>query len=158
MTILGTLYLRRKRLKTAKRHKARLGGDMRRLLALGADLAYLYAGATSAKHVVVKLATDTDSDASRFDTADVDYRLVTTYRGPGTEWVPTRALARSAPGRPHSPDAIRQLDRGAVAIIKGERGATADAPGLLHRLSRCAETPRLSLSIDSGDTIKGRVP
>ena len=37
MTVLGTLYMRRRRLIEAKRHQARLGEDVRRLLALGAE-------------------------------------------------------------------------------------------------------------------------
>ena len=118
------------------------------------DLAYLYVGATAATQVAVKLATDTDDDSSRFHIAGVDYRLITTYRGPGTEWVPPRALARSAPGRPLPPDAVRQLERGAVAILKGRRGATTEAPGLLHRSPCSADTPRLILSIDGGEGTK----
>lgn len=61
-----------------------------------------------------------------------------------------RVAALLAPGEGPPSDAIRRLDRGAVALLRGERGATSDRPAVLHRSPPIAGTGivRLLLTID----------
>ncbi len=98
-----------------------------------------------------------DDDACRrFHTDNVRFRLVTTYRGPGTEWISPRLAAISPSGAPLATDAIRRLGRGHIAIMRGGRGATSDRPGLLHRSPPIAGAgvTRLFLAIDDATDLE----
>ncbi|APR52545.1 DUF1826 domain-containing protein [Sphingomonas koreensis] len=62
-----------------------------------------------------------ESDACRRFHADyVSYRLLTTYRGPGTEWI-----------RAGQPDSVERMRAGDVAIFKGR--LRVEEPTILHR-------------------------
>lgn len=117
-------------------------------------LGELYAGLTGARRLAVRLEVIDDDGCPRFHTDLVRYRLVTTYRGPGTQWIAPRMAARwaAAAGGPPDQD-VRQLDRGWVAILRGDRDAAPDRPGLYHRsppIEEGGET-RLFLAIDDHD-------
>jgi hypothetical protein len=108
-------------------------------------LARLYREATRAGELRVRLETIEDDACRLFHVDFVRFRLVTTYRGPGTQWI--------APGPEADPlakDPIRRLERGWVAILRGERAAPADLPALPHRSPPIAGTgiERLFLAID----------
>jgi Protein of unknown function (DUF1826) len=105
---------------------------------------------SAARRVLLRLQTVEDDACSRFHTDNVRFRLVSTYRGPGTEWLSPRA-ASMAPGREHLPVApTYQLARGDVAIMRGSRDATPECPGVLHRSPPIAGSgvTRLFLAID----------
>ena len=78
----------------------------------------------------------------------VDYfrlRMVTTYAGPGTEWLPETAVNRSAlepsPELAHeanrrivkTPDAVRQAGAGDVVLLKGAYFGSGSARAAVHR-------------------------
>jgi hypothetical protein len=112
-------------------------------------LARLYREATRAGELRVRLETIADDACRLFHVDFVRFRLVTTYRGPGTQWI--------APGQEADPlaeNSIRQLERGWVAILRGEKAASADLPALPHRSPPIAGTgiERLFLAIDEAPT------
>ena len=80
----------------------------------------------------------------------VPCRLVTTYHGIGTEWLPDTAADRSklGTGNQGKPDhtsgffrranAVRQLQSGDVALLKGELWEGNEGAGIIHTLSQGA--------------------
>lgn len=110
----------------------------------------LYAAATECRIVRARLQVVCDDMCRAFHVDNVAFRLVTTYRGPGTEWLAPRHLHEARDGRPIGPEAVRQMARGTVAILRGGKEATAERPGLLHRSPPIAGTGvvRLFLAID----------
>jgi hypothetical protein len=97
------------------------------------SLGLMFEQPTGAQRLCLRLDIIEDDACRKFHVDNVLHRLVTTYRGPGTQWLPPHALANLPHDSPISIDHIRQLERGWIAIMRGSRGATADHPGLLHR-------------------------
>ena len=97
----------------------------------------------------------------RFHVDRVPCRLVTTYRGMGTEWLPHHVVDRSrlGPGAQGKPDHqsgvyrdnddIQRLSKGDIALIKGKLWPTAGNLGQVHRspVARPGES-RLLLTLD----------
>ncbi|GGY02060.1 hypothetical protein GCM10007160_32520 [Litchfieldella qijiaojingensis] len=95
----------------------------------------------------------------RFHVDNLAVRLVTTYAGPGSEWLPEHAVNRAGLGapRPQKPDplrdpaAIRHLATGEVALLKGEGWIGNEGHGLVHRSPHPpAGVKRLLLALDPG--------
>ncbi|MEQ5768807.1 DUF1826 domain-containing protein [Halomonas sp. H33-56] len=93
----------------------------------------------------------------RFHCDKLPVRLVTSYRGPGSEWLPESAVNRAGLGAP-SPDkpetlrqahAIQRLGTGDLALLKGDGWSGNEGRGLVHRspAQQAGET-RLLLTID----------
>jgi hypothetical protein len=112
-------------------------------------LARLYRETTRAGELRIRLETIADDACRLFHVDFVRFRLVTTYRGPGTQWI-----APGAGADPLTERDIQRLERGAVAILRGEKAATADCPALPHRSPPIAGTgvDRLFLAIDDAPT------
>lgn len=93
----------------------------------------------------LRLAVLDHAMCPRFHVDRVPCRLVTTYRGPATEWLPHGVVDRSKLGRRCSPrpdaqsgvlrskDDVRQLRGGDVALLKGELWEGNEHAGLVHR-------------------------
>ena len=113
-------------------------------------LARLFKNLVGAERVLVRLEAIQDNACQRFHTDNVRFRLVTTYRGPGTEWLSSADASILQEDHVSLVGKILRLDRSQVAVMRGARGATADRPGLLHRSPRIAGsgTTRLFLAID----------
>jgi hypothetical protein len=113
-------------------------------------LARLFQDLTGERHLQVRVEAVDDDACTRFHADNVRFRLVSTYRGPGTQWVVPNALALHQPDEDPPSYAIRQLGRGEVAIMRGRRAETPDCPSLLHRSPPIAGTGivRLFLAID----------
>jgi hypothetical protein len=95
------------------------------------DLVDTYTAITGTKVVDIRLERITDDACRRFHRDRVRMRLLTTYLGPGSEWVepPYAEIALRNEGRFCIP--IRRLDSDDVAIF---RGCLDDpARGLAHR-------------------------
>ncbi|MDR5866275.1 DUF1826 domain-containing protein [Halomonas koreensis] len=93
----------------------------------------------------------------RFHCDNLPVRLVTTYLGPGSEWLPEEAVNRAGLGAPTpgKPDivreegAIRRLEAGDVALLKGSGWVGNEARGLVHRSPAVgAGQQRLLLTLD----------
>lgn len=97
----------------------------------------------------------------KFHVDKVPCRLVTTYKGVGTEWLPHHLADRSRLGTASigKSDAesglyktatdIQQLKQGDVALLKGELWHNNEGAGLIHRspdINR--DNPRLVLTLD----------
>lgn len=93
----------------------------------------------------------------RFHCDNLPVRLVTTYLGPGSEWVPEVAVNRAGLGAPRSekpdivddPAAIQQLTAGDLALLKGSGWVGNEERGLVHRSPALgAGQKRLMMTID----------
>ncbi|MCG7499693.1 DUF1826 domain-containing protein [Vibrio sp. Of7-15] len=111
----------------------------------------------------LRLAVLSDAMCPRFHFDQVPCRLVTTYHGTATQWLPNDALDRSklghgSNGQPdslsglyrHESD-IQQLSCGDVALLKGERWSGNENASLVHRspITESGEA-RLLLTLDFG--------
>ncbi len=97
----------------------------------------------------------------KFHVDKVPCRLVTTYQGSATEWLPHNVIDRSklghgSKGKPDDQsglypkqDDIQQLTSGDVALLKGECWEGNEGAGLVHRSpSLSAGEQRLLLTLD----------
>ena len=94
-----------------------------------------------------------DTMCPRFHTDRVPTRLLVTYAGRGTEWLPeNRVLRGERPGPlPEQPvdDAdIQAIPTGAVSLLKGEAWIGNEGRGLVHRSPAPGNSPRLVLGLD----------
>ncbi len=126
--------------------RTRIAADIARLGRLFADL-------LGAAAVRVRLEA-IDGPACRLFHADhVALRLLCTYAGPGTEWVPDEAVDRRRLGDNgaaiRTPSAVRRLPRFAVGLFKGEAWPGNAGRGVVHRSAPADPSrPRLLLCLD----------
>lgn len=99
-----------------------------------------------------------ETDSCRlFHTDTVGLRLICSYAGPGTEWLPDADVARAALGKGVNaaicPDmsALRSISTGDVAVMKGEAWPGNAGRGLVHRSPPIAGTGlrRLVFTLDA---------
>jgi hypothetical protein len=93
----------------------------------------------------MRLTPLTNSMCPRFHTDMVPCRLITTYIGVGTDWLPHHCVNRSKlgvgsngqsdaeSGLYSSPHLIQKLHPGDVALLKGEAWEGNEGAGLVHR-------------------------
>lgn len=111
-------------------HRAALVADIGRL-------AIFFAALTGEPVVDVRLERVRDNACSKFHRDCVRARLLTTYRGPGTQWVRPEHGEAALRASPFT-GPIEQLPAHAVAIFKG---SCADAGrGIVHRSPPIAGT------------------
>lgn len=97
----------------------------------------------------------------RFHFDRIPCRLITTYQGVATEWLPNMLADRSklGPGNQGKSDersglfdsvaGIQQLNRGDVALLKGETWEKNLGSGLIRRSPQLPrDSKRLSLTLD----------
>jgi hypothetical protein len=131
--------------------------------ALRADMAWLidvFSYLFDLRDVGLRLAVLDSAMCPKFHVDKVPCRLITTYTGATTEWLPHDRVNRrflganvpsivgSEPGICESDD-IEILETGAVALLKGESWEGNEGCGLVHRSPNIADGPkRLLLTID----------
>ncbi len=132
---------------------ARLGaraGTLAPLVADVADLARLFARIVETSLIRLRLEAIRDDACRRFHADQVRCRLLCTYRGPATEWIPRAVVRAAEDGYVAEPDpaAIRRLERFEVGLFAG---ALAPEP-CVHRSPPLSGTgrDRLLLVIDEG--------
>ncbi|MEM7284339.1 MAG: DUF1826 domain-containing protein [Pseudomonadota bacterium] len=126
-----------------------------------AELVEMFCSLFELKRTGLRLGVLTRAMCPRFHVDRVPCRMITTYQGCGSEWVPNDSLDRSklGPGSGGLPDShsgllksetnIEQLGRGEVALLKGESWAGNEGAGLVHRSPAVSEGDhRLLLSLD----------
>ncbi|MEZ8169071.1 DUF1826 domain-containing protein [Vibrio tasmaniensis 1F-187] len=115
------------------------------------------------EEVGLRLAVLNKAMCPRFHVDQVPCRLVTTYHGVATQWLPNdlvdrTKLGRGSNGKPDSESGlyshesdIEQLSSGDVALLKGERWSGNENAGLVHcsPVTSSNET-RLLLTLDFG--------
>ncbi|AJQ49832.1 MULTISPECIES: DUF1826 domain-containing protein [Pseudomonas] len=129
----------------------REAADLHGYEAFVADVAWLvgaYTCLVGARRVGLRLRVLAGPMCPRFHVDNVPLRLLTTYAGPGSEWLredqsPRRELLTSLP----PVDNIQHLSVGEVAVLKGEKWQGNEGAGLVHR-SPSGQQGRLLLSLD----------
>lgn len=123
------------------------------IVSLAQAVAYLFESQT----VGIRLRILTEAMCPRFHCDNLPVRLVTTYLGPGSEWLPEEAVNRDGlgaptPDRPEivlKPDAVQTLKAGDIALIKGSGWEGCEHSALVHRSPSLNEgQKRLLLTID----------
>ena len=112
------------------------------------DLATRFAQVMAVDRPAVRLERITGDACKRFHADSMRVRLITTYRGAGTEWLSAEDGVRIVEGRPPAGASVHALDAGHVAMMKG-RLVAPDHP-LIHRSPPIRDTgrDRLVLVID----------
>lgn len=108
--------------------------------ALGADIESLvvrFSQVTGAREIKLRLEGIRNDACRLFHFDRVNARLVTTYIGPGMEWIPSLHAADALAAQDAYKGPIYQMSRFAVGVF---RGALSQRKGLLHRSPRIAET------------------
>jgi hypothetical protein len=103
----------------------------------------LFAEATGCRQVDMQLSAVAEDMCRRFHTDRVDFRLLCSYAGVGTQFV----LPENAPECVDSVSetAIQQLGIGDVMLFRGALSASEALPALLHKLN----IKRLLLRLDT---------
>ena len=133
-------------------------------LALSEDITQLvdiFCGLFELERAGLRLTALDHAMCPRFHVDRVPCRLVTTYRGSATQWLPHHLVDRSklGAGNQGKPDeqsglfekatAIQQLSQGDVALLKGERWERNEGAGVVHRSPQLANNARrLLLTLD----------
>ncbi|PTP92167.1 DUF1826 domain-containing protein [Vibrio splendidus] len=139
------------------------GTASKALLENMAELVDMFCCLFDLEEVGLRLAVLNKAMCPRFHFDQVPCRLVTTYHGVATQWLPNESVDRSKLGRGSNgqPDSasglynhesdIQQLSSGDVALLKGERWSGNENAGLVHRspVTSPNET-RLLLTLDFG--------
>lgn len=108
-------------------------------------LALMLAKTLTVRLLRLRLDVSEDVMCPKFHLDNVRARLLCTYRGAGTEYVPENVAEE--PGR------IRQVPPGGVAVFRGRQWSCDERTALLHRSPAAtpAGGPRLLLVIDPAD-------
>lgn len=116
-----------------------------------ADVTWLVAAYTclvGARRVGLRLRVLAGPMCPRFHVDNVPLRLLTTYTGPGSEWLQEHRSQRAELHTDSSSvDNIQHLQAGDVAVLKGEKWQGNEGAGLVHR-SPSGQQGRLLLSLD----------
>ncbi|PRY66700.1 uncharacterized protein DUF1826 [Vreelandella songnenensis] len=123
------------------------------VLLISQAVAYLF----DTQNVGIRLRVLNEAMCPRFHCDNLAVRLVTTYLGPGSQWLPDTAVNRDGlgaprPGQPdivRDPSAIQTLQAGDVALIKGSGWEGSENSALVHRSPTLTQgEKRLLLTID----------
>ncbi|MEE4011904.1 DUF1826 domain-containing protein [Roseibium sp. FZY0029] len=108
-------------------------------------LALMLAKTLTVRLVRLRLDVSEDVMCPKFHLDNVCARLLCTYRGAGTEYVPENVA--------HESGRIRQVPPGGVAIFRGRHWTCEERTALLHRspVATPESGPRLLLVIDPAD-------
>ncbi|MFT7234517.1 MAG: hypothetical protein ACI9QV_000079 [Methylophagaceae bacterium] len=134
------------------------------LSALASDvnlLATMFTDLFDLKRVGIRLSLIDKTMCPRFHTDHLPCRLITTYAGSGTQWLPEYAVDRSklgqgADGLPDAnsgiyshPNSIEQLTAGDVGLLKGSGWLGNEQHAIVHRSPEIAVgEKRLLLTLD----------
>ncbi|OLU24740.1 hypothetical protein BVH03_19330 [Pseudomonas sp. PA15(2017)] len=121
-----------------------------------ADVAWLvraYACLLDARRIGLRLRALDGAMCPRFHVDHVPLRLITSYAGPGSQWLAEGDLPRQLLGGtqalPREGAVVEQIGCGHVALVKGERWEGNDGRGLIHRSPTLpAGERRLLLTLD----------
>ena len=115
------------------------GGDMRDLLIADiAKLVQVFSQITARARVDVRLERVNDDACWKFHRDSVDARLLTSYRGPTTEWVQPGNGERAILEQRAFTGPLERLGTHDVALFKGARAGTGR--GIVHRSPPIAGT------------------
>ena len=112
-------------------------------------LSQYFAKASQAKSVRVRLETVADDGCSKFHLDNVTMRLVVTYAGPGTQWVPPAFALAARDRQENYTGPLNAIATGDVAIFRGKKSRCADL--VFHRSPplRAGDSTRVVAVIDA---------
>lgn len=125
-----------------------------------AELVDMFCCLFDLKYTGLRLAKFNGAMCPRFHVDQVPCRLVTTFYGPGTQWLPNHTVKRaklghgsqgqedSVSGLYSQEGDIQQLSCGDVAILKGECWIGNENAGLVHRSPPTKAETRLLMTLD----------
>lgn len=124
-----------------------------------AMLAALFRASTGAKNLRIRLERVTGDGCRLFHADRVRARMICTYRGAGTQWLPEHAAMRDGLAKGSNAlivrdeHLVRRMTPWAVALVKGELWTGRSGAGLVHRSPPVASAfeARLVLVIDDAD-------
>jgi hypothetical protein len=97
-----------------------------------------FAAISGSRSVDVRFEVIKDDGCTRFHRDFVDLRLLTTYLGPGTQWIDHEHAAHALALQHDYNGPIEEFPFGTIAIFKG--GKSMPCRGLVHRSPRIAGT------------------
>lgn len=115
--------------------------------ALAADLlilAHCFCQQTNAMEFDCRVEAVDDNSCWKFHHDNVSLRLLTTYRGPGTQWVPRTQGNEALKAQGAYGGTIYELPRFGVALMKGSAAARG---GIVHRSPRIEGTGTVRLLV-----------
>jgi len=127
------------------------------------ELVEVFSQLFGVQRVGLRVMTLSGPMCPRFHVDRIPVRLLTTYAGPGTEWLRDQDVERSrlGPGAEGQPDEqsgllrpgarVRRMPPGTVALFKGSTWGTGELRGVVHR-SPDAAGGRLMVSMDPLDS------
>lgn len=118
------------------------------------DVVYLsqsIANACQKKLVRIRLESVADDGCRRFHLDNVFMRLIVTYAGAGTQWVPPAFAAAARDQQEDYNGPIHSIGTGDAAIFRGKKSGEADL--IFHRSPplKGGDSPRLVVVIDGVD-------
>jgi hypothetical protein len=138
-----------------------LGSNMAELSENIAELVQMFSCLFELKRIGLRLTVIDSAMCPKFHVDNVPCRLITTFQGVGTEWLPHQVVNREKLGRGSvgktdsesgiykNQHAIQQLNCGDVALLKGEHWKGNEAGGLVHRSpALLTNERRLILTLD----------
>jgi len=140
-----------------------LGEGMNELSENIAEIVEMFSCLFELERVGLRLTVVDSAMCPKFHVDKVPCRLITTFQGIGTEWLPhelgnREKLGHGSNGKPdhesgiyQNASDIQQLNCGDVALLKGERWERNENAGLIHRSPALPnDQPRLVLTLDFG--------
>jgi len=138
-----------------------LGAEMNELSENIAEIVEMFCCLFELERVGLRLTVVDSAMCPKFHVDKVPCRLITTFQGIGTEWLPhelgnREKLGHGSNGKPdyesgiyQNQTDIQQLNCGDVALLKGERWEGNENAGLIHRSPTLPDDqPRLVLTLD----------
>ena len=138
-----------------------LGTGMNELSESIAEIVEMFCCLFELERVGLRLTVVDSAMCPKFHVDKVPCRLITTFQGIGTEWLPhelgnREKLGHGSNGKPdhesgiyQNQSDIQQLNCGDVALLKGERWEGNENAGLIHRSPTLPDDqPRLVLTLD----------
>lgn len=115
---------------------------------------HLQKSLAGSQQIRIRLERINDHGCRLFHVDHIPFRLICTWHGAGTQWLPEHAVARDQLGtgsNQHVLDwqAVEQIPSGAVAAMKGNTWPGEHGRGLIHRSPpACNDQPRLIMAVD----------
>ncbi|MGR6872575.1 DUF1826 domain-containing protein [Pseudomonas sp. HK3] len=126
-----------------------------------AELVDMFCSLFDLKFAGLRLTALSHAMCPRFHVDKIPCRLITTYQGVGSQWLPNNRIDRTklGAGNQGKPDElsglfskmsdIQQLKQGDVALLKGELWEGNEGAGLVHRSPQLSnDARRLLLTLD----------